>query len=191
MATITSKQKEMATKMVYQLRNELIEHGLEVARITDVRFTSRCTKRYGACSSYNRGTPFMYCIITLSDILFHGNENTLRNTILHELVHAMPSSGRGHGYMFHVNAGKVNRLYPHANIGTYVNNEDREACKEWISQNKKRQEYKYKVTCSHCGKVVEYRKVKTKFIKAIEFNGGINYRHTSCGGKGGFTVTEI
>ena len=82
----TNKQKAEITDMVYRYRDELIHKGFDVKRITAVKFTERCYRRYGQCTSRSNEN---WAIITISSICLKGTKETLREVIMHELVHAM------------------------------------------------------------------------------------------------------
>ena len=90
-----------ATKMVHELRNELISYGFKVFPVRKVLLSTRCTNRFGQCR-YNTRFNFLTnkqdiesVDIQITDLCFNSTSDCLKSTVLHELIHAMPD-GQGH-----------------------------------------------------------------------------------------------
>lgn len=166
------------TLEVHRLRNELVEHGFNVYPIRSVKLSTRCTRRFGLCTYHrNRYGDIAEVTITISDICFHSTENCLRDTILHELCHAMPN-GQNHRAGFHSNARKVMRLYKNCHIDTYTTHEEAEKKNEYIKSIGRYRDYKYKVTCNGCGHSYYYKK-ETRLIKLLKVHKSTDTWH--CG----------
>ena len=152
---------------VHQLRYELIRKGFKVNPIREVKLSTRCTKRFGLCNYHrDRYGEIVEVTITISDICFHSTKNCLRDTILHELCHAM-LNGQGHREGFHNNARKVARLYDDCHIDTYTSHEETRIKNEYIKSIGRYREYKYKVTCNNCGHSYYYKN-ETKLIRILK-----------------------
>ena len=152
---------------VNQLRYELIQKGFNVFPIRAVKLSTRCTKRFGLCTYHrDRYGEIVEVTITISDICFHNTEYCLRDTILHELCHAMPN-GQGHREGFHNNARKVARLYDDCHIDTHTSHEESKINKEYIKSIGRYREYNYKVTCKSCGCSYYYKK-ETKLVRLLK-----------------------
>ena len=161
---------------VNQLRYELIQKGFNVFPIRTVKLSTRCTKRFGLCTYHrDRYGEIVEVTITISDICFHSTENCLRDTILHELCHAMPN-GQGHRAGFQNYAKKVMRLYDNCHIDIYATREESKKKNEYIKSIGKYREYKYKVTCKFCGHSYYYKK-ETKLIRFLKANKNTNTWH--------------
>lgn len=162
---------------VNQLRYELIRKGFKVFPIKAVKLSTRCTKRFGRCT-YHRDRYGEEVTITISDICFHSTKNCLRDTILHELCHAMPN-GQGHGAGFQNYARKVMQLYDNCHIGTYSTYEEVEKKDEYIKSIGRYKEYKYKITCNNCGQSYYYKN-ETKFVRQIRLGTRLTYCCGAC-----------
>jgi hypothetical protein len=180
----TYAQKKEITEMVHSFRAIMIkELGLEVFPIRAVKFSTRCTRRYGQCERHRDGVT-TEATITISDIAMQ-NTQLLKETVLHELCHALPNT-KGHDRMFKSYVSQVNNFFG-TNIGTYVRREliDR----EWLVENGKVRSHsskRYTVACK-CGKFHHTYKRKTRFVEAVIRDGGKTWSHgtglNKCRGK--------
>ena len=163
---------------VHQLRNELIRKGLSVYPIREVKLSTHCTRRFGQCTYHrNKYGEIVEVTITISSICFHNTKNCLRDTILHELCHAMPN-GQGHKEGFHNNARKVMKLYDNCHIDRCTTQEEAKINREYVKSIGKDRKYKYKVVCKHCGCSYRYKK-ETRLVKLLK--AGTHNTQYSCG----------
>lgn len=181
----TNKQKAEITDMVYRYRDELIHKGFDVKRITAVKFTERCYRRYGQCTSRSNEN---WAIITISSICLKGTKETLREVIMHELVHAMNGVKHGHGASFHAMARRVN-AFCGTHIDTYIPEYCVKPAMDFLKETNARrnkEEWKYEIICPNCGAKFHYKRM-SKFVKDVMKNGGTTWSHC-CGQKGGFEL---
>ena len=173
---ISEKQKSKIVDMLYAYREELIEYGFTVYPIS-VKFNSRKYKVYGTCScNYRMETA----TIEISNILVkEDSKEAIKETLLHELIHAMPYCKMNHhGAKFQEMARRVNRIYG-TKIGTYASKEAYDSVREVVKANVNRKTYV--CHCAKCGATWRYHKM-SKFVKAVMRNGAKNYTCT-CGSK--------
>lgn len=158
---------KVATFGVHQLRYELIQNGFTVFPIKEVKLSTRCTRRFGQCA-YHRNVrgEIVKVTITISSICFHNTKNCLRDTILHELCHAMPDC-QNHREVFHYNAKKVMKLYDDCHIDTYCSHEEDKISHEYIKSIGRDRKQKYRVTCKHCGRNYYYKK-QTELVRLLK-----------------------
>ncbi len=173
---ISEKQKSKIVDMLYAYREELIEYGFSVYPIS-VKFNARKYNVYGTCScNYRMKTA----TIEISNILVkEGSKEAIKETLLHELIHAMPYCKMNHhGAKFQEMARRVNRIYG-TNIGTYASKEAYDSIRDVVKANVNRKTYI--CHCAKCGATWRYHRM-SKFVKAVMRNGAKNYT-CQCGGK--------
>lgn len=113
----------------------MTEHGLMGWRF---EFNNR-KQAYGLCSYRRRKIELSKHLTAVVD------EDAVRNTILHEIAHALVGSGHGHDYVWQRKA---------LEIGCDGNRTNNHTHSEVITA-------KYMATCSRCGKVITaHRKPK-------------------------------
>ena len=139
-------------------------HGITVRKIRKVR-VNNSVNYYGSCKLYRNNDTI--ADITISNMTVACGKESLKNTIIHELCHASLPIDENHGKQFHELAKKVSKIY-HTDIKQYG-----DRTKE--TEEFKKQQYKYKVTCKHCGSTWYYIR-KTKFVKYT------NLYQCGCGG---------
>ena len=96
------------------------------------------------------------------------DENIIKNTIIHELIHCLPKCGN-HGYEFKKYANLINIKLGY-NISRLGNKEE-----DYKNSNKEFNEeiiYNYKVECQNCGQIF--------FRKRLDKNFGKIYRCAKC-----------
>lgn len=176
---ISEMDKKKIVDMLYTYREELIDkYGFTVYPIR-VQFNARKYKVYGTCSCNHRaGTA----VIEISNILIkEGSEEAIKETLLHELIHAMPYCKMNHhGAKFQEMARKVNRIYG-TKIGTYASKEAYDSVREVVKANVLDNRKTYVCHCAKCGATWRYHRM-SKFVKAVMRNGAKNYT-CQCGGK--------
>ena len=159
----TPAMKSFVTRLVHKYHDELKEKGYPVREIREVKF-SRSVKTHGSCTNYRFDNT---CTITISEVAFSGGNETLKNTILHELTHSIRGC-KGHGEVWQRYADEIGSMYG-VKIQQYVSEEEKVACKEY-----KESRYNWKVTCPSCGHTWKYYR-KTKVIDIL-----MNGRKCTC-----------
>lgn len=160
-------------EVVRQWRDELIAVGFSVREIEKIRFFDK-VRTLGNC----RKVSDTSCILSFSRSLvaiYDDDEGyeTCKETILHELIHAMPNSGRGHGYAFKALAARVNLRYA-VQIGAC---HSKETISPWRAELLKNGSYKYFLACEK-GCFKKYYARRCKSITHPE-----DYHCSHCGGK--------
>lgn len=136
----------------------------------DVTISTRASKRYGCCKQENpdkkykitshkgnhkiiKYEKFKTHHIEISNWVMQLNDNIIKNTIMHELIHCIPFCNN-HGTEFKKYANYINQKLGY-NISTKGNiKADYEASHlKYEEQNN----YKYKIICTNCGQII-YRK---------------------------------
>ena len=140
-------------EIVEYYAKDMRSHGIPVRKIRKVR-VNNSVNYYGSCKLYRNNDTI--ADITISNMTVACGSESIKNTIIHELVHASLPIDEHHGKQFHELAKKVSKIY-HTDIKQYG-----DRTKE--SEEFERQQYKYKVTCKHCGSTWYYIR-KTKFVK--------------------------
>ena len=159
-------------EIVEYYAKDMRSHGIPVRHIRKVR-VNNSVNYYGSCKLFRNDNTI--ADITISNMTVACGKESLKNTIIHELVHASLPIDENHGKQFHELAKRVSKIY-HTDIKQYG-----DRTKE--TEEFKKQQYKYKVTCKHCGSTWYYIR-KTKFVK---------YPHLyQCGcGSNDFTVEVL
>jgi len=150
--------------------------------------SKRNNKRYGCCKpefpneKYKRVIKkgFRYIIkydnykkytIEISKWVLQLNDNIIKNTIMHELIHCLPNCNN-HGTYFKKYANIINEKLGY-NIERSGNKKE-----DYIKSNleyKNEEQYKYKIECEKCGQIF-YR-------KRLQKNFRNKYRCSKCLGK--------
>ena len=102
----TPAMKSFVTRLVHKYHDELKEKGYPIREIREVKF-SRSIKKHGSCATYKFSND---CTITISEIAFSGGNETLKNTILHELTHSIRGC-KGHGEVWQRYANEIGNMY--------------------------------------------------------------------------------
>ena len=158
--------------LVHHLKAHLVLDGFDVRKRILVRWTNdvRALRR---CRSLSRDIAILSFSETLLDIYdTKDGFEACRNVIFHELIHAMRSSGSGHGRGFQSNAQKVNAKYS-ANVTSRCVGAD---CAVWVKANLAAKKYKYHIYCA-CGNVNTYKTRSCKRSKHPDW-----YYCPKCGG---------
>lgn len=135
--------------------------------IISIKENRNFTRTWGRCERRKDGY-----IIEISDRLFKGNPEGLRQTILHEMIHTCPRAFN-HGEVFKRYARrlddygyKVRRLTNAKELGL----EDRDT------------KAKYKVVCERCGVESLYFK-RSKIVQDLQRGDAKGYRCSRCRGE--------
>ena len=118
----------------------------------------KTTRNWGLCSTC---TSWYYTKIRINGILLEddADENTLKNCIAHEYLHAVDENKNGHRGRWLEYAELVSDCYPYmGKIERLVTKEEHEKmsnCKAYQQAQKKRAEAKnrWQFTCTKCGRV--------------------------------------
>lgn len=156
----------------------------EIGQI-DVNLAKRKTKRYGCCkqecpdksTAYRKKKTIHYRKyskhhIEISKWLMELNDEIIKNTIIHEIIHCMPDCNN-HGSEFKRYSKLVNDKLGY-NISRLGNKED-----DYIKSNLEFKveplKYKYVIVCEKCGLIYYRQRIGKNFIK--------KYRCGKCRGK--------
>ena len=162
----TQKEKTMVYEKIFAIRKIMIAHGFPVREIVNVKYSKAITT-YGKCRKNKDNTV----TITISEITIR--DNSLINTIVHELCHAIDvENNYQHNHIWKQLANDVGKLF-NENIVRCA-----EISKEYIEE--KRNRCNYIIKCEHCGKEYYYMR-KTKTIKTISQGNKRRYYCTKCG----------
>ncbi len=151
----------------------------------DIKLSKRNNKRYGCCKQEDPEKSTIYRLnrkiyyrkynihhIEISKWVMELNDDLIKNTIIHELIHCIPDCNN-HGKQFKLYAKTINSKlgYSISRIG----NRQEDYKKSNLEFEDDKKDYKYKIVCSSCG-LIYYRKRMTKgFLK--------KYRCGKCKGK--------
>ena len=175
METLNQKLK----RLVKESEKELRDIGLGDKLKTDINYTInyRAKKRLGQCCGKNS--------INISSWLLEiGLDHDIKNTIIHEILHSFDDT-IGHKEKWQYYARYVNnRTDYHITRTTSIN-------KIYEKANKVRPtreiHYRWKITCTKCGKVFYRQRINTKVLN--DFKQG-NRVHKHCGGND-FRIVDL
>lgn len=154
----------------------------------DIKLTTRASKRYGCCKQEDpdkryktitkrsghkiiKYEKFQNHHIEISSWVMRLNDNIIKNTIMHELIHCIPFCNN-HGREFKKYANYINKKLEY-HITTKGNvQEDYKASQLRYEQ---KNNYKYKIICQNCGQVIYRKRFNPNLIK--------KYRCGECRGK--------
>lgn len=161
----------------------------------DIKIAKRNSKRYGCCKQENPDKNYYHIIkrknrkikvydkfnkhhIEISKWLMELNEDIIKNTIIHEIIHCFPKCNN-HGMEFKKYANYINQKLGY-NITTYGNKkEDYE--KSNVEFKEETKQYKYKIICNGCKQTFLRQRLKKNFAKI--------YKCGKCGGR--FEVVKV
>lgn len=166
----TESKKELIYKLTRNYISVLQDNGVKIRTLKAIKFDRR-VNRNGCCTMWRDNNMF---VLGISIYRFADGMEAIKETILHELCHAIAPYGEGHGSawqkiaklvgdIFHV---KINERNPHTiKVAEMA--------------------YKYHVKCDGCGAEWHYMR-KTKFVReAIEDHArlwkcGCGSHHFTC-----------
>lgn len=162
----TKGKKELIYKLTRNYISVLQDNGVKIRTLKAIKFDRR-VNRNGCCTMWRDNNMF---VLGISIYRFADGMEAIKETILHELCHAIAPYGEGHGStwqkiaklvgdIFHV---KINERNPH-------------------SIKVAEMAYKYHVKCDGCGAEWHYCR-RTKFVKAVEDNHAEGWK-CGCGHK--------
>lgn len=159
----------------------------------DIRLSKRKAKRYGCCRQENPDIKTLYRKnrkiyykkfnmhhIEISKWVMDLNDDIIKNTIMHELIHCMPECNN-HGKVFKQYEKYINERLGYS-ISTLGNKkQDYENSNLVYDENEERERDKYKVICESCNYTFFRKRMMKSFTR--------KYRCGKCGGK--FKIYEI
>ena len=186
-------EEQKLNELYQQCLTELVSIGInmkneEIIGKIDIKLTKRANKRYGCCKQENpdkdckivskRGRhkiikyeKFRNHHIEISNWVMQLNEDIIKNTILHELIHCIPFCNN-HGREFKRYANYINqKLGYHITTKGNVQEDYKASQLEYSEENN----YKYKMICQDCGQVIYRKRFNPNLIK--------KYRCGKCKGK--------
>lgn len=137
-------------------------------RNIEIKINTRSKKRYGCCKKLSKDN----FIIEISEWVMDLNEDIIKNTIIHELIHCLPRCNN-HGENFKEYAKSIND-----NLGyniTRVGNKEKDFNKSNLEYKEKEIKYNYKIICENCNYSFFRQRVRKNLTR--------RYRCGKCGGK--------
>ena len=189
------KLKSIYSKCIEELK----DIGIDVLDskqigIIDISISKRNNKRYGCCKQEEpdiktkyiekvgnkkivRYAKFNKHHIEISPWLLELEEDIIKNTIIHEIIHCLPNCNN-HGEVFKKYANYINNKLGY-NISR-LGNKKEDYIKSKIEYNEN-EEYNYHIMCTNCGQEFFRKRLNKNFIR--------KYRCGKCGGK--FKIENI
>ena len=173
--------KEKLNKLFKESISELKSIGIDIDNkekigIIDIDFSKRKTKRYGCCKQENPDLKSAYRIkrkiyykkfnnhhIEISKWLMELNDEIIKNTIIHELIHCLPDCNN-HGVEFKKMAKLINEKlgYNITRLGNkkedYIKSNALEKFDDEIKNN-------YKIICEKCNQTYYRQRLARNFTK--------------------------
>ena len=163
-------KQEKFEKLFEQCIEELKSINIDVQknRVIETKINTRSKKRYGCCKKLSKDR-FQ---IEISEWVIDLNEDIIKNTIMHELIHCMPRCNN-HGEYFKNYATVINEKLGY-NISRTGNKEQdfKESNLEYIE---KPINFNYKIVCEDCNYSFFRQRVRRYFTR--------KYRCGKCGGR--------
>ena len=191
--------EEKLNNIYNECLKELKDIGIDILNnknvgVIDINISKRNNKRYGCCkqeepdksSKIVEKKGFKKIVkyqiykkhhIEISPWVLKLNNDIIKNTIIHELIHCLPYCNN-HGKEFKKYAKYINQNLGY-NIATLGNKKE-----DYIKSNIQYNEnelYKYKIICNKCGQEFYRKRLNKNFLR--------KYRCGKCGSK--FSVISI
>lgn len=165
-----------------------IKDNPEVGTI-DIKISKKATKRYGCCKHESPNKKYFHTIkskygkkivydrfnihhIEISQWVMQLDDQTIKNTIIHEILHCLPACNN-HGVLFKSYAKYINEKLGY-NISR-LGNKEADFKRNNLEYNENTKCYKYKIICKECGQVFYRQRMKKNLIK--------KYCCSLCGGR--------
>ena len=158
------EDKAKVVGLVYQCMNELKDQGFLIRKLHKIDFNNNFNTN-GYCRVF-RDSP-MFDLGISSYRVIDGWES-VKETILHELCHAMSSYDSGHDAEWQELAERVGNIY-----GIKIAHKAPHSIKTYESA------YRYVVKCDNCGATWRFMR-RTRFVKAVADNHATNWK-CGCG----------
>lgn len=156
-------------KYTVEVRRDLESIGIRCRAVRRWYVNTRAKKRWGECRALGGGE----FEIGISDRLLAdaADEQALRNTIAHELLHTVEGCS-GHRGLWRSLADKINRELPGYSVTRVTSAEEK-----GITEIPPAPRYRYALVCEGCGQTI-LRQKESKLIRSPN-----RYRCAKCGGK--------
>lgn len=191
--------EEKLNKLYNECIDELNKIGIDILNEKqfgkiEISIAKRNAKRYGCCKQEDpdrryrivsrvgrrkivKYEKFNKHYIEISKWVMELDDNIIKNTIMHELIHCIPFCNN-HGQEFKKFAKIINECYGY-NI-TRAGNKKNDYEKSNIEFNEI-ESYKYKIICKNCNQEFYRKRLNKNFVR--------KYRCGKCGGR--FEVQEL
>lgn len=181
-----NKLKELYNECVIELKSIGFNLNEDEIGQINITFSKRKNKRYGCCkqeepdktTAFRKNRIIHYKkykkhTIEISKWLMDLNDDIIKNTIMHEIIHCLPECNN-HGKMFKYYSKIINDNLGY-NITRLGNKEEdyKKSNLEYKDEIKKK--YKYKIICGECGLIYYRQRLYKNFTK--------KYRCGKCKGK--------
>lgn len=166
--------KEKLKNLYNECIKELNSIGIEFnGKDISIKICTKSKRRYGCCrpeitkknnvfeKKCRKINDFDKYTIEISDWVLQLDDDTIKNTIIHELIHCLPDCNN-HGTYFKRYAQYINDELGY-NISRLGNKK-----KDFLKNNieyKEEKEYNYKITCEKCGNVFYRERIGKDFEK--------------------------
>lgn len=175
--------EQKLNKLYLECIDELNKIGIDISDEKqygkiDISISKRNNKRYGCCKQENPDKNYKVIVknarrkiiryekfdkhhIEISKWVMELEDNIIKNTIMHELIHCMPYCNN-HGTEFKKNANLINTNYGY-DISR-VGNKKKDFEKSNIDYNEK-ENYNYRITCTGCGQEFYRQRLSKSFTR--------------------------
>ena len=179
--------EEKLERLFKESLKELEQIGISFENLgkIDISISKRNNKRYGCCKQEepDKKTKYKYrkkiyysCFkihhIEISKWVLDLNDDIIKNTIIHELIHCLPNCNN-HGKEFKMYASIVNEKLGY-NISR-LGNKEADFRNSNIEYKIKTKDYKYKIICTVCNQLYYRKRISKDFL--------LKYRCGKCKGK--------
>ena len=169
-------KQEKLEKLYKKCIEELKSINIDVLKNREIetKINTRSKKRYGCCKKISKDR-FQ---IEVSEWVMDLNEDIIKNTIMHELIHCMPRCNN-HGEYFKNYASVINEKLGY-NISR-TGNKERDFSISNLEFTEKPINFNYKIVCENCNQTFLRQRVRKYFTR--------KYRCGKCGGR--FEIFKI
>ncbi len=185
--------EEKLEKLYNECINELASIGINVLNEDfgniDIKIAKRNSSRYGCCKQEEPDKNFYHFEkrkyrnvkvydkfkihhIEICRWVMELNDNIIKNTIIHEIIHCFPYCNN-HGKIFKSYAKIINEKLNY-NI-TRLGNKKEDFEKSNVEYKENLPIYNYKIICKNCGQVFYRKRLQKNFLR--------KYRCGKCSGK--------
>lgn len=136
-----------------------------IGKVSSINPNTRAKKRWGICRYNPAGSVIEVNALLLED----GNEEALKTTLLHELIHTCAGC-QNHGALWSMYADQINCIYD-LNISATASQE-----MMGVDLQIKEEPYRYAAICQSCGRKYFYKRMGKVIQHPSQY-------HCSCGGQ--------
>lgn len=179
-------QEERLLKLFEECKEELKSIGINISDCgeIDIKFSRKSAKRYGCCkqeepdklTAYRKNRKIYYRRfnkhhIEVSPWVMDLKDNSVKNTIMHELIHCFPDCNN-HGQEFKKYAKIINDNldYDISRVGNKKEDYEKSNLEYHQEEN-----FNYKIVCTKCGQIFYRKRLNKRFLN--------KYRCGICGNK--------